>query len=118
MYREAPHLGDARIRGGLTHRSHLLLIRDRADLVLRPSDGHLLFRGTASSVETAQALRTLVDHIADLASASAGRRRFDYESLLEDWANALGLGAAIALVPRAALAQTDHSAAPAIEASP
>lgn len=62
-----------------------LLIRDDVHLALRPSDRHPLFSGKASRIETARALRALVNHIVDRASLSAGRRRSDYERLLEDW---------------------------------
>lgn len=68
-----------------------LLTRDGAGLVLRPSDRHPLFSGTASSMETAQALRALVGQIVNRASSSGGRRRSDYERLLQEWSDGLGL---------------------------
>lgn len=68
-----------------------LLTRDGVSLDLRPSDRHPLFNGTASKIEIARALRALVGEIINRASSSGGRRRSEYECLLEDWSDGLTL---------------------------
>ncbi|ESY17002.1 hypothetical protein X749_31425 [Mesorhizobium sp. LNJC391B00] len=66
-----------------------LLTRGGPGLVLRPSDRHPLFSGATPAIETAQALRALVVQIGDRAISSGGRRRSDYERLLQDWSDGL-----------------------------
>ncbi|CAN7216391.1 ATP-binding protein [Mesorhizobium sp. LjNodule214] len=72
-------------------RAVALLIRDTTSLILSPSERHPLFNGTASTLETARALRALVGHIINRAGLAGGRRRSDYEFLLEDWSDELAL---------------------------
>ncbi|ESY17893.1 hypothetical protein X751_17360 [Mesorhizobium sp. LNJC395A00] len=87
---EEPTKPPVLVRNRRPGRALALFTRDTASLVLSPSDRHPLFNGTASTIETAQALRALVGHIVDRASSSGGRHRSDYECLLDDWSDGLG----------------------------